>query len=880
MLSYQSRFFEPTQELTSTRFSELIISDAVVKTIAEVRQLGEQMRQLEEEIHNLQLLHDANPDPQEPMNAELLSEIEQKRAQLNEKEAQRKRRKNTLPLIMWQATFDETLSAKGQQLGRWRKQAAARLNGLFMLDVDHVQQPRELFNSWWQPTLDALPEDGAWHQNAEAIEQWAAQLGVLLVHVTPSGHGLRLVAVADASVGNLADNQSALAARLGVEGDAACKDASRGSFCCSFDDILFINSKTLFNYDNPEFDTKFGPEYRRGNSSATAVSTQPAAAPAGTRPAVAAPLRAPAAATDGQNAAVGDGRDARPTDYKGVSYERIISQWFADNGGEPAVGGRHLCLLKLASAVRYITDNNKDFLTSSLLQHPVCQSYAADEEGRRDLAAIADSVCQKQLWHSIPKAFARVLERAGVQLAAAGGDAETEEAPALDYDAYARRLLPLLADSPGLREAVSFLPDRLKLGGVLAATAMLGTYLSRTWWEHFDGKLYRLSYLVYIIGGAASGKSFITRLDPLLMAPLQYSDKVGRAAEQQYKEEQKRRKSNEKLPEQPHPVIRYCPSSTSNAILYRRLQDAVDKDVTDPTTNEPLQLHLITVESELATALRAQVGSWAGKADLELKSFHNELAGVDYANAESTNGIMQVNWNQVVSGTQESMSRKVTPRNVLDGLVTRLTLFPMPENDYVMIERRSYHRDFDMECRLRQLGYKLEQVKGELSVGRLVDFCYEYEEQLTKQARLEQDKCLDYFRKRIPVIMMRNAIVRLVLRQLDKAVKGEDLTVDDSDLEYARLIGDWALEAQMYMFGQMVMDALEREQAAFAPRKMHNKTRNAYNSLPESFTREQYMDATGSTNRRSVDVILKRWATDGLIKFEKNNLYTKIIKTL
>jgi hypothetical protein len=256
---------------------------------------------------------------------------------------------------------------------------------------------------------------------------------------------------------------------------------------------------------------------------------------------------------------------------------------------------------------------------------------------------------------------------------------------------------------------------------------MFGTYLTRCWWEHFDGKDYRLSFLVYIVGSAASGKSFITELDRLIMAPMQAADRVGREWERQYKEDMKKRAASSKnakseAPEQQHPVIRYVPSTISNAMLYRRLTDAVDNG-SFGSDGQPLHLHCYTLEPELATALRAQTGSWAGKNDLELKSFHNEYAGVDFANDQSVNGIIQVNWNQVVSGTQEAMSRKIRPSTVLDGLVTRLCLFPMPQNDFAMIERRRVNRDHERESYLRSIGLKLEQVKGELKAERLVDFC-------------------------------------------------------------------------------------------------------------------------------------------------------------
>ena len=414
---------------------------------------------------------------------------------------------------------------------------------------------------------------------------------------------------------------------------------------------------------------------------------------------------------------------------------------------------------------------------------------------------------------------------------------------------------------------------------------MLGTYLTRAWWEHFDGKDYRLSFLCYIVGGAASGKSFIVDLDRLIMEPMVAADRVGREWERQYKEEMKKRSASSKnakaeAPEQQHPVIRYVPSTISNAMLYRRLTDAIDEHVTGPD-GQPMHLHCYTCEAELATALRAQTGSWAGKNDLELKSFHNEVAGVDYANDQSVNGIIQVNWNQVVSGTPEAMSRKIRPATVLDGLVTRLVLFLMPSNDFTMIERQRALRDHERECYLRSIGLKLEQVAGELRCDRLVDFCYHYEKQLADEARLEQDFCLDYFRKRIPVIMMRYTLVRIVLRQIDAAIKGEDLTVEDSDLEFARLIGDWCLMAQMHMFGEQVMEALERERSSFTPRRRSRKVREAYAALPTELTTETLVSEGVAKDLNCAAKTLTRWIDDGLVvRLSDKKTYRKLFKEI
>ena len=46
--------------------------------------------------------------------------------------------KRKLPAFIFQATFDETKSKAGK-VGAWRKQAATRLTGLVVMDVDHVE---------------------------------------------------------------------------------------------------------------------------------------------------------------------------------------------------------------------------------------------------------------------------------------------------------------------------------------------------------------------------------------------------------------------------------------------------------------------------------------------------------------------------------------------------------------------------------------------------------------------------------------------------------------------------------------------------------------------------------------------------------------------
>ena len=84
--------------------------------------------------------------------------------------------KRKLPAFIFQATFDETTSKTGKQ-GAWRKQAATRLTGLVVMDVDHVEKPKEVF------------------ENEIMKECKNENNGILLVYITPSGKGLKIVVV-------------------------------------------------------------------------------------------------------------------------------------------------------------------------------------------------------------------------------------------------------------------------------------------------------------------------------------------------------------------------------------------------------------------------------------------------------------------------------------------------------------------------------------------------------------------------------------------------------------------------------------------------------------------------------------------------------------
>ena len=771
--------------------------------------------------------------------------------------------KKKLPGFLFQATFEESVAKNGRK-GRWRKQSAAHLTGLYVCDFDHVDQPQQVFERW-------VAEHPAAEGSFSPKDGLLSDLGICLVYVTPSGHGLKVVATADAQRGNLIDNQRWLASQLGMQTDEACKDASRLSFACRLDDILYIHKQTLFDYEN-DYDKKFGDAYRSGNSSG---SLSAADNHSDARDNSAGQPDAGSAQADGQTAdshqqdaeldiEVND--EGQPC-FKSVPYATIEQAWWAANGGEPSVGERHTRMLKFFGKLRYICDNNPQVVIR------VAQHRGLDDA---ELNNLASSACAKPLYAGMPKDLRDVLESCGIPTALATPSGAVMDQPAIDYDYWWHRLEPLLCD--GFTEAAAGVPDHVKMGAVLAAGAMFGTYLTRCWFRHYDGKEMRLSYIVYIVGDAASGKSFIIDLDREIMACMKQADKPGRAWERQYKEDRAQRLTSSKnqkaaAQEIKHPVIRYVPSTISNAILYRRLTDAYDE-------KEDMHLHLYTMESELATALRVQQGSWAGKLDLELKSFQNEEAGVDYANADSANGLIQVNWNQVISGTMDALQRKVRPANILDGYATRLAVFLMPSNDFAMIDREQVVRNHQQREALKQWGYRLDSLRGEIPAQKLVDAAYKWVAEKTNEARLNEDHILDYFRKRVPIYMVRYGIVHAILSDYEHFAQTGKLNITRKTLDFARLIGDFILYMQMYMFGQQVQDAQERVRQNFVPMQKVTKLTKLYNRLGDTFTVEDLMQLSGGMTREAAYVYCSRWALGKLLRRISRGMYQKIIKRI
>ena len=730
--------------------------------------------------------------------------------------------KRKLPAFIFQATFDETESKAGK-VGAWRKQAATRLTGLVVMDIDHVENPREVFESWHLATDDRTNKTG-----------------ILLVYVTPSGKGLKVVFKADVAKGNLIDNQHAMAKVLGVEVDESCKDASRMSFICKESDILFID-KELFTYENKAFAEKYEPEYRANHSGATKTDV---VAPASVKQI---PVES------GQVAA-----ESVPLSFKGRPYSEIIDEWWKQNGGEPQEGERNVKLYQLAVNLRAICDNNK----ALLLQ--VMPRLGLDEQ---ELHAIVESACKEQP-KGVSKVMQGILNAQNLSLGPGPSDRLEEDISRRLWE-WGEQIETLSEDYPIIKDITKGLKKNQYPAALFVAGGLFMTLMTRCTYRfyHRPEELRRLNNSTLIIGDPASGKSFATRLFKLLAAPIVAADKIGKEAINAYREQMRTKGANKEKPKKPKVIVRVHPARTSNAQFIQDMVNSVEN-----VDGEDMQLHQLTFDTELDNTVTVQKGgSWIDKQSLELKAFHNEEDGQAYSNNDSILQDFYVTWNFIYTGTPIALKKKVNEQNFGSGLATRLTCIPLPATDFEMMSRESIV-DYDSDNRLKDWAEKLDRTKGELSVQKIVDELYDWTARRMADAAENDSKADEMLLKRCAYHGLNFSAPFIVMRHWGELhQEGEfwcgTFETDEVDWKLAEMIVNIQYACQRHYFGTMAENYFDNKMrdASVNIRRLP-KTIEAFQRLPEEFTVEDAMRCFSLANDVVARVKIRRLVKDHLVE--------------
>ena len=766
--------------------------------------------------------------------------------------------KKSLPAFMFQAMFDETKNKKGK-VDRWRVQVATRLTGLVVMDIDHLENPLQIF------------------QGVE-LRIKSEELGIVLVYITPSGKGLKIVFKARTEWGNLIDNQHRMAELLGVEVDESCKDSSRMSFVCREEDVLFINEDELFSYENKEFAAKYEEAYRRGESGPTKK-----------RPLSSSPRgeennrqndSAPIANREGE----AESPDTPLPLYHGVPYSKIVEAWL--KGKDVKKGDRHRTSMMLANQLRYITDNDAKLIGRILRELPFVKEIM--EERNEDVSATIEHAMSQTFLSGMPKrmseALKQVLQKENYSTSLPKREGPRESPPSniyatLPLDEWASELKKLTPKYPCMKELFRNLHPHKMPAVLFSSAAMFGTLMTRAWYHFwYDPEIMRrLNYCIFVIGDPGAGKNVIEKFYHLLAQPMLEADQPGIDALNKYKDSRTERTTSTKAQKgdalkKPNVIIRVHPSRTSTGEFIRHMIGAVEE-----VDGKMMNLHMFSFDSELDNVTKNNKGAdWKDREVMELKAFHNEQDGQMYANQESISGMFNVYWNFIYTGTPYALARKITQRNFGSGMSTRLAVIPMPDEG--MAERKQ-KVDLKANDVLREWANRLDKVQGEIPIEPLNDVTYEWQAGKMEIADFNKDKAERSILKRIPYYGIGVSLPFILMRHWKEWSEKKTLKIDDTDKQLCLLAMDIQYRTQQFFFGEMARRYYEDQNKTFEQVRRTTRYQLCYSKLPETFGLDDFMNIF-NCSRDPAKKAVTRFVQENIIMRKKRGNYVKMTKEI
>ena len=733
--------------------------------------------------------------------------------------------------------------------GCWRLQKHCRLNGLCVIDFDHIEgNPRDV----WEEAFAKLSDED--------------KARILFVFVTPSGQGLKVVFVADAAIGNLIDNQIVFSQKLGLNPDESCKDGSRGAFLTTSDDVIFIDEERLINYESEDFGKKYDDEYHAGHSQPTIAEN-----------------RHDVSGCDGENQLA-----VEPLTYHNVPYQTIVAAWVGDKKIEQ--GDRHRMSLVLADHLRYITDNDPKLIEQILRETPFVKEII-DERGE-DVAQTVKSAQGYEFLKGIPKRMQQALRMSRAENQGDGSrdiaDSSANHGPidspddiygVLPLDAWAEELQEMAAYYPCMKELFLNVHPH-KLAAVwFSSAALFGTLMTRAFYHFwYEPELVRrLNYCIFIIGDPGAGKNIVEKFYKKIADPMIQADQCLIDAVNRYKEGRTERTTSTKAQKgealkRPVVGIRVHPARTATGEFIRHMNAAVET-----VQGQPLNLHMFSFDAELDNVTKQNKGGdWKDREILELKAFHNEQDGQMYANQESVTGMFNVFWNFIYTGTPYALHRKVNQRNFGTGMSTRLAVIPLPDKG---MAKRHQQVDSDANEALKTWAYRLDKVEGEIPIEPLNDETYDWQSSRMEIAEFNGDKADRTLLKRIPYYGIGVSLPYILMRHWDEWQESRTLTMDDRDRRLCRLAMEIQYRCQQFYFGEMAFNYFADQNKEFVQRRRSTRYEECFRKLPDEFKTQQFIEVFGCSNAAASRAI-NRFQEDGAVEKVKYGFYRKLVNEL
>ena len=777
-----------------------------------------------------------------------------RRGELKKEEYERMKTqlKSQLPILTPHATFKN---------GR-RLNADAIPSGLSIYDKDHIPNPR-----------------GYWEEKQKILAQKSVLDSICLVHVTPSTEGLRLIFKIPKGM-TLAEAQKWMSEQLeDNDYDSCVKDLARPSFLVPEDYILYIDEAKLFEVANTSLNIKEGgasesEDLKEGSASESEDLKQGGLHRTNNRNSVAsdnkgegfdAPPTLERSGSERRVGAVspsplrGEGRGERwsppyeggtgwlektsetqfPQEYNGIPYATLVTKLVELLGGEPQHGSRNTFIFTLACYLRYICDDNADWVKSVI---PIF-----GEEQKRAFTTV-ESACARKQSHVMPGIVRKAIKLCQDELEKGQGK-NYEEADFGDIgnpNSYFYHVNELPPKLPRLiKLLVSKTPKMYQPAVSQAVFPPLAAHLCSTRFRYIDNVEHEATLMSILCAPTGSGKECVSEPINHIMADIRTRDAEQRAREKAWKDECNSKGSNKDKRERPEGlVIQEVNIDMTNPAFVLRMKEA-----------EEHFLYAKVNELNLFDALKGKTNQHFRIMEL---AFDLGIYGQDRVGVQSVTETVRVRFNWNASCTPKKC-RDYFRRVVTDGPVSRIS--------FSTIDRRpcgseipvygSYDAAFDEE--LRPYIDNLVKARGLVDCPQAFKLAQKLVGENAEFARLSQNYVFENLSFRANVIAYLKACVLYVANGMKWEKSIED---------FVRWSERYDLWCKLKLFGQMIYEA-DNEQA-HTDTEVVSGPKNLLRMLPDEFTLEDYLKLRrqqgfeGDDRKRAMNAI-NQWVHRGYV---------------
>ena len=510
-----------------------------------------------------------------------------------------------------------------------------------------------------------------------------------------------------------------------------------------------------------------------------------------------------------------------PSEFKGIAYQEIISEWFRRTGGEPQQGERNDRLHRLASHLRYITDNDEQTLLA------IMPRYGLSEDEMRGLI---HSACQGR-FYSMPKLLQEVIR----SLTPKENAADTVTGLGAVPPEMPHRLPPLI------KLLTQNTPDIYKPAVAHAVFPSLAAHLHKTRFRYIDNVEHEATLMNVLMAGTGAGKDCITEPINRIMADIRRRDDENLAREKAWKLQVNSKGANKDKAQRPEGlIIQEIDADVTNAAFVQRMADADEHF-----------LYALLNEIDQFDALK---GNGRGGQQFQIMCLafdHNHRYGQTRIGTQSVTEKVTIRFNWNASTTIHCGQQYF--RNVLTkGPISRINFCTIPEREIgaEMPVYGTYDSQFDEQ--LRPYIERLTSARGLIDCPQAFRLAVKLKNECADFSRLSQSRTYENLSFRALVIAYLKACVLFVAHDYQWS----------RDMEaFVRWSLKYDLWCKMHFFGEAIEDANNgsRNQQRHGPR-------NLLELLPNEFS---FDDAVAVRRQQG----LSREGTQDMIRMWRNRGY-------